>query len=439
MLKNNGHSGVSDVIPLSDCIRKYLKICILPCLIFAYGCVSIKPENIQYNTSKRLFEYHHGNNAVTLRNKNNQLVDSSNIDYFQIELQHLKRHYPFNQRMENDVLLKKSGYKVAQLYSEINAAIQDKNYTQSLRDIVILRRIYPDIDYYSDCSFLEGYTCEKLGQSDHAAAAYQKFYSYSGQKYSMLFRGYRYADKKDSMYIAERNHAYHLLNQRADSLNEDIIQPIQAKYYHSSDQPGFISNPEDYSKQTKQVCMFSLGRDISGDFSFGCQLSFLFDKTANLNIMAYNSRNTSGFGLSAPIQLYKSRTENLGIKLSPFVCFNMIDSIKIDGQYLPVDYNVINFGAKISTACFINQKFYIGTYYLYNYFNENNPYFTKKAPVRLWYNNEYDISGYYAVFKNLSLKAGVKNSDIVAGVYLGGLEISYNFTSPGIILRTDLF
>jgi len=416
------------------------KIWIYFCLlIFTYGCGTINPENVKYNTAKRQFEYCRGKEAVTLRNNHNQLIDSTNIDEFQFELLEMGYHYPFNERLENDDYLNASDFMLATLYARINSDIQNKVYTRTLKNISELRNISPNIDLYSDCSFLEGYACEKLGIQDSASIAYQNFYTYSDKKYSKLFRGYHYADNKDSKYIAERNYAYHFLRQIPDSLDKDIIHPITPKYYYSSNQPGFTLNPEDFGKNTKYIPSFSLGWSKTNDYSIGFQISSLLNEKADLNLMAYYSRNMSGFGLSVPLQLFKYESNRFGIKLSPFVTFNFIDSMKIDGSCYSLDYHVINWGARISASYFLNQRFWLGTQYLYNFFNEKHKYIGNKAYAAVWYENEFDLSAYYHILKNLNLKVGAKNSGLVAGFYFNGLEISYNFTNPGIILSSNNF
>ena len=57
----------------------------------------------------------------------------------------------------------------------------------------------------------------------------------------------------------------------------------------------------------------------------------------------------------------------------------------------------------------------------------------------MWWTNQYDISLYYDIFKNFSLKTGVYNGDIVGGVLWSGWGIAYNFTSPGLILNVDMY
>ncbi|MDD4712776.1 MAG: hypothetical protein PHP34_05530 [Bacteroidales bacterium] len=418
----------------------YLKSCIYFCIIFlASGCVGFKPENIIYNTPKRQYEYVLKSEAVTLRNYNNQLIDSTNIGNFQKELQDLEYKYPFVERLENNILLKNSDFRLAGLYADANKAIQDKNFTLALKNISTMRHLYPDIDLYSDSPFLEGYAYEQLGQTDTATMSYRKFYTFSEKKYSELFRGYRHADINDSMYIAERNHAYHFLNRIPDSLDETVIRPITPRYYFTGRQPGFILNPDNYNKSIKFIGSFSLGLDLFNDLSVGFLISTGIRKSVNFNAGMYLSKNMSGYLFSLPIQLFKSDSNKFGIKLSPFINYRSIDSIKIDDRYCLANEKIFDFGAKISSSFFFSQKFYIGSHYQYNYYNRNHKYFAEKPGVLFWTDNEFDLSGYYNLFKDMSLKVGVKNSDIVAGIYLNGLEISYNITSPGFVLRTDVF
>ena len=418
----------------------HLKVYIYPSiLLFASGCVGFKPENIMYNRPKRQYEYVMRSDAVTLRNCNDQLIDSTNIEAFQKELQDLEYKYPFEERKESNILLRNSDFILAKLYADANKAIQDKNYTLALKNISTMHHLYPDIDHYSDTPFLEGYAYEQLGQMSIATVAYRNFYTFSDKKYSELFRGYRHADINDSMYIAERDHAYNLLNQIPDSMNEAVIQSITPQYYYTDRQPGFIINPDNYNKNIKFIGSFSLGLDLSDELSVGFQISTRVRKSINFNAGLYISSNMSGYLFSLPIQLFKSDSNNFGIKLSPFINYKSIDSIKIDGEYCLVDEGIFDFGAKISTSYFFSQKFYIGSHYQYNYYNRNHKFFAEKPGILFWTNNEFDFSGYYNLFKDMSLKVGVKNTDIVAGIYLNGIEISYNITNSGLILRTDVF
>jgi hypothetical protein len=117
----------------------------------------------------------------------------------------------------------------------------------------------------------------------------------------------------------------------------------------------------------------------------------------------------------------------------------MVDSVTIDDQKYALKENFMNFGARISAGYYPVQNLAIGAYYQVNFHDQNNPYQSKKTPIQLWLYNEYDVSLYYNIFKGFSLKSGIKNDDLVAGIIWSYWEILYDITSPGLILRMDLY
>lgn len=413
-----------------------LNILALFCVLTFFCCrAAIRPEKIHYNPSKALFEYQKGPIRVALRNEDKQLVDSSNWAAFSVAL--LEKELPTDFLVENDVFLRNTDVGLTKLYSDVQLAILAMDYPLGLKKLTELRRLYPAVEGYSDYFFMEGYLYEKLGYPDNASNAYEKFLSWSGQKYSRYFRGYRYADTNDSVYVLERNYARKFLKNDPDSLNERIFKPLTPRYYFTSNQPGFLYNPEDFSPNRRFIESLFLGWDVSNDWLIGGQLSYLYSDRLNLNTVLFASKHSWGFGLSLPIQLYRSPSNSIGIRFSPFAEVTVVDSFKIDGHYRSPREAWLNFGARLSASYAINQKLYVGGYYKYN--NDNRGYSLKTASAALGYKNEYDLSAYYNLIKNVSLKMGVKNSCMVAGIYLGGLEVSYNLTHPGLILRTDHF
>lgn len=116
------------------------------------GCATIKPENIRYNGEKRIYEYKvDKRNSLSLRNENQQLVDTNNFDQFKNELAAIKNRYPFNKRLENDILLKKSDFELSTLYAAINQSILAGDYQKAIREVNQLATIYPDAYKFSDC------------------------------------------------------------------------------------------------------------------------------------------------------------------------------------------------------------------------------------------------------------------------------------------------
>jgi len=236
-----------------------LKIVAIPCIILMMcSCGSINPTKIKYNEEKTQYTYSHGHQDISLRNQNRQLIDSSNIENFKTEIELNRNNYSFDNRLENELLLRNSDFRIARLYSDINARIQEKNYLQAQNKLTQLRQVYPDIDLFSDTYFLEGYVWQKLGQADLAVNAYEKFNAYSSQKYSAKFRGHKHTDENDSMYIVERNFASNFIQHKPDSLSEDLLWPIQPKYHYTSFQPGFIHNQDDFYKKSNLLTNLSL-------------------------------------------------------------------------------------------------------------------------------------------------------------------------------------
>ena len=403
------------------------------------GCSTIQPKRIVYNGEKGIYEYRlNRKNSITLRNQYQQLVDTSNYGHFKDELASIKNRYPFKKRLEIDHQLKKSDFELSKLYGTINQLITEGDYQKSLEKLNSLSSLYPDIYKYSDCDYLKGYAFEKLGLPDSAKISYGHFLKYSSQKLSSRFRGHRDDDLDDSIFIAERNYAnnYHLNREQTKSVS---FYPIQPKFYYGSIQPGYTLNREDLAKNSRGILMFLFGTDMNGYFSGGYQYYYQINERFNINPRYATSGNITEYSLAAPIQVYKSENNQFGLKFTPFVNYLSIDSLKIDEQMYPIKEKLLNFGARISAGYYPFQHLAIGAYYQTNFYNEKNPFQSKKSDIELWMFNEYDVSLYYNIFKGFSLKTGVKNDDLVAGIMWSCWEISYNISNPGLILRVDMY
>ena len=419
-----------------------MKLTTLTTILIAFlitGCATIQPKKIIYNEEKGIYEYRlNRKNSITLRNEYQQLVDTINYGHFKDELASIKNRYPFKKRLEIDHQLKKSDFELSKLYGTINQLITEGDYQKSLEKLNSLSSLYPDIYKYSDCDYLKGYAFEKLGLPDSAKILYSNFLKYSSQKLSSRFRGHRDDDLDDSIFIAERNYAnnYHLNREQTKSVS---FYPIQPKFYYGSIQPGYTLNREDLAKNSRGILMFLFGTDMNGYFSGGYQYYYQINERFNINPRYATSGNITEYSLAAPIQVYKSENNQFGFKFTPFVNYLSIDSLKIDEQMYPIKEKFLNFGARISAGYYPIQHLAIGAYYQTNFYNEKNPFQSKKSDIELWMFNEYDVSLYYNIFKGFSLKTGVKNDDLVAGIMWSYWEISYNISNPGLILRVDMY
>ena len=213
---------------------------------------------------------------------------------------------------------------------------------------------------------------------------------------------------------------------------------ISPKYYYGSFQPGYSYNSGDNPDYTFATLMFLFGTDFTETISFGAQAYFKLYKQVSINPKFVISPNITEYSLSTPIQVYKSESNHIGIKFTPFINYFKIDSLINQGTEYYVGDKFINFGARVSAGYYFANHFSVGAYYQYNFFNEQNKFLIDNR-IDIWANNEYDLSVYYNIIKGVSLKAGLKNNDIVAGFFLSGWEIGYNFTNPGIVLGVDMY
>jgi len=397
------------------------------------SCNTLRLSNVVYNDSKELFEYQSGKMAIELRNEQMQLVDSSNIEDFKIELYENNFKYPFSLRTENSYLLNNTDWELSVLYDEINKSLRNGDYKNVFSNAWKARDIYPDIDLYSDLPFLEGYALEMLGLDSLAGFKYEQFLRSSGKKYSDRQRGYEYADINDSMFVSQRKYSRKfLLSLPRD--NKITFNPVPPKYYYNPYQPGY-SISESLNQTGKTYLRFLIGNDLSGGLSYGMQIYKSVGNSVSIFAQGMYSGNMSYFSFGAPVQLYKSADNGLGLKISPFISYYSFNNISSGNSG---NKGFLDLGGKLSAGFFLFPNLSIGAYYQYFFHNETNKYRLSPELV-IWNMNEYDISAYFNIFKNLSFKAGIKNSDVVVGLFISGWEISYSIKNNGFIFRTDIF
>jgi len=407
--------------------------------IFMSGCATIKPENIRYNGEKRIYEYKvDKRNSLSLRNEYQQLIDTNNFDQFKNELEAIKNRYPFSKRLENDNLLKRSDFELSTLYAAINQSILAGDYPKAIREANQLAKIYPDAYKFSDCYYLKGYAYEKSGLTDSAKILYGNFLKYSGQKFSSRFRGYREKDPNDREFIGERNYAAGYLLKQKD-IHPTRFNIMKPKFYFGSFQPGYTLNSEDLARKSSGMLTVLFGMDLSNEMTSGIQYYHKLNERLNINPKFSYSQNMKEFSLATPFQVYRSDNNNFGIKFTPYLSYLSIDSLKIDDEKYPLKEGFFNFGARLSFGYYPVQNFAIGAYYQYNFYNESNKFQSSKTKIEIWLKNEYDVSLYYNIYKGFSLKTGVKNNDLVAGIFWSGWEVLYDISTPGLILRVDMY
>ncbi len=419
----------------------YFKI--IPVLLFLLllgSCTTFNPSLIRYNNEKGLYGYGATpESAILLRNSNNELISDSNYEAFLNELMLTNNKYSNKKIVEYANSIKTTDHKIATLYSGAVDDINKGEYNEVPGKIEKLVSFYPDALYFSDCSFLDAFALEKMGKNDAAKEKYNEYLQYSAGKFTERFRGYRDADKDDSIWLQQRNYAKNFISGNPIKVEENFFQPFTTKYYFNSLHPGYSINPEDYSENTKHILMFVLGRDISDNASIGLQYYRVLNKYFDINPRFMSSKGVKEIGLAIPIKLYKSENNRLAFKLSPFFTYSGIKELNVDDTTYELDENIFDFGMKASAGYYFAPKLSLGASYSLHRYNENNTYITENGLFEISYLNEYDVSFYYDLFKGFSLKSGIKAGDFVAGIYWSGWEISYNFNQNGFVFRVDMY
>lgn len=416
-------------------------LCIITLTILFSSCATIKVDRIEHNEDKQLYEYPVTvNQSILLRNEGNELITKSNLDSFILELESIENKYPFKERLEQAESLKKTDYEIATLYSNAVDNIKGQQYNAALEKIKGVKTLYPDAINYSDCSFLEAYTFQKMGNQKKASEKYNEYLNFSSGKYSERFRGYRNTNLNDTIWLQQRKYAKNYLSGQSPKFHNCFLQQITPKFYYNSLQPGYSLNPEDNEESTKHIIMFVFGMDqFSNDFAGGIQYYRSLNKYFDINSLYLTSGDNREVGLAIPIQAYKSEDNRFAIKISPFLQLTNIENLYFEGSELEMDEDIFNYGIKASAGYFFIPKLSIGAYYYYHRYNKHNHYSLESHPIDIWYDNEYDISLYYNLFKGFSLKSGIKAGDFVAGFYWSGWEMSYNISDGDFVLRVAMY
>ena len=431
-------------MPLKSKINPKNTVCAM--ILFALialignGCKTLKVNRIIYNEEKQYYEYPvAANQVVPLRNNHGELVSRNNYNFFLVELELMKYRYPFDKRLEQANLLKESDYEIAAIYAEAAQAIKDGQFELAANKIDTIRTIYPDALKFSDGAFIEGYAYERMGKEQEAHLKFNEFINYSSRKYPERFRGYKYADNKDSMLIQQRIYATGFLTGNKQNSEGTFFEPIVPKYYYNNLQPGFNFNDEGLKENSKGIYFLTVGTNFTNTFALGVQYYRNINKLFDINPGYFTSGDMRAISMAVPIQVYKTENNRFGLKFSPFARYSNFRKINVFGISQDMDESVFNFGFKASAGYYFLQNLSLGAYYSYNYYNKSNPYILKSQPYNLWWNNEYDVSLYYNITKGFSLKSGIKAGDVVAGIYWNGWEISYGLGLSNLVLRTDLY
>lgn len=409
------------------------------------SCKTLKEDHLYYDEKTELIKYQLDTTQkydyIFVRNKEDKLVDSSNVAQFRAQYAENKDKFVSDKQHEDYLYNRFSDFKLSKLYAEANTLLLANEYASALTVLDSVKKIYPDISYYSDFYFLQAYAYEKMDSTDKAASVYTQFLEYADGKLSMRFRDQRIERLNDSIFVNQRKYAKSFLNNELDSASaSSLIKSITPKYTYNSFTPGYTIDIAHYSKDSLAIVLIPLGtRDFDNNKMLGAASYFKYKRYDAVFYFASSIYQSHTLGLALPLQLYKAPSNRFGIKLSPFISSYSMDSISFHGQKEYIDEQITNTGAKLSLGFQLLPGLSIGTYYTYNYYNSNRRYRFSEVPVDVWYENTFDISLYYSPWENFSFRTGIENGDLISSLYVTYVEIGYNFTTPGLVLRMNMY
>lgn len=413
---------------MNKIVLAYLLLCVL-----LAGCRSTFDNRLVLNQQSQVYEARHGGKTIPIRLNSGELVNESNLETFEHEQTARGNHYPFSLRKEPSVLLKRSDWSLTSRFDAIHSAITNQLYNEVFALARDIRSIYPQADLYSNLAFLEGYAFEQLGIVQEAKKSYSQFLAFSNQTFSALQRGYEQADPSDSIYLEQRNAARQFVNgNRAMHVFEFL--PIPPKHHVVPNQPGFIENTS-FSDSKRCKPGVSIGRDYCDALSLGLRLSRPMSDKIRFVLFSEISQHEVKGTLGLPLQLFRTPSNNFGVKLAPFLTYSYRFDLPRDADFGSSQRGKLDVGIQLSSGLFLMPNLLVGGYYK-GMESPGSPGTTS---------HYYDLSAYWNIFENLSLKAGVKKEadirkhDLIIGCFLSGWEIAWSLNNHRLILTTDLF
>lgn len=393
------------------------------------SCYRFDISKVQYKQGIDLYYYPHKGDTLPLRHVDGKLVDSSGYKDFLVHLSQNNFRYITPAYNEQDIVVKNSDKELIEDYSNVNGYLQVKQPQTALRIIHDLKRKYPDIIKFSDILFFEAKAHEDLGNNDSSNYYYKMFLQYGGNKYSRRFRGYVFADSQNREFEAERKVAINKTRNIEKPTQPVILKTYIPKYYYPSNISGYLINKEDPEMNKKILYGFEFAGD-KNNFQYGISLSYLLHEKVYPGIAFLNSKKQRSVTLYCAFQAYKANNNRVGLKIVP-----CLDLIEYRGG--TVNPYVINPGIRFAAGYFINQKLSLGSYYEYHVYNEYHKY--QKQGFEFESHNLWECSAYYHLIKQFALKTGINESGYTIGLWIGGVEVGYNFKYKGISLRFDGF
>jgi hypothetical protein len=409
-------------------MRIHFKILFVLLILAMVSCShKMNIAKLRLDKQNNFYTYKFRGSNFAVRNPNNTLVTPNNLKNFLITLDSCEYKYIIDQVLENDYYISSNDATLVNLYSGIVTSLNIKNPDAAFYFLNEFKKNMPEFYKYTDIDFLEGRAWELKHNNDSAKFYYNLFLQYSSSKYSSLFRGYTYNDSVKAEFTRERQFAASFQDNKAN-FSEIKLEPIFPKYYYQSFNPGYVVNREDIGFNNLVLPGFSLMGSTTEITYWGLNATVIFNEKNVLYLAVSSSDFQRDYLISAPYQLFKTKNNRFGIKITPMLYMNTFRKTDIN----ELTGSFINAGAGISVGYQLTHNFSAGISYLGFFYNQYYKHKVENTNNEIYLNNEFEMSIFYQLMKSINAKIGISNGNLVAGLVFTGSFLGYDSQNRGI-------
>lgn len=243
------------------------------------------------------------------------------------------------------------------------------------------------------------------------------------------------ADPGDSLYLLQRQYARNVLDGHVME-PPALLPPCPPRFAYQSHQPGFPEERSFLNRKVLHIYPF-LERNYGIQWGGGVQAAYRFTPSIMAFAEVSAGKQYQSFRVGLPLQLYQAPNDRFGIKLTPYLSFNTLDSLKSGNSPQRLTGQFFDGGLRLSMGYYLLPTLSIGAYGDYHLRNRQHPW-TSPEGQPIYTPNEVDVSLYYGFLENVAIKAGVKNEHLVVGLFMVGWELSWSLNKGRLIIRHSL-
>ena len=387
---------------------------------------------MRYDEKAGFYIYERKGAQLAIRRENDELVFRDSLKLFLQELANNDMHYNFELKNENSLIFIPEEKSMLSLYNGMQLFLDEKDLIGGKLLIDEFEKLYPNAFKYTDIDFIKAKFWEQANISDSASYYFNRFLLFSEKKYSGFFRGYSFDVDAWECYLNERQYAQNYIYGQPVDEPENCHKQLKPMFYYQSFSQGFVLNREDFGSKKNNLFGIGLEYNTENNFLVGVSNIWLSNEKYIYRSSIFYSENHMDISLSGSYQLYKSKDNSLGIKISPSLILSQYgkkDTVLSKSPHF-------NPGLSLSLGYHFNQRWYFGASYTAFLFNE----FTHKSLKEDYFlENIYDISLYYQIIKGISFKVGIDTGYPIIGFGFTGSSLGYFFRNKGFGVRMNYY